>query len=89
MSHRARLDVPAPTIRIVTAWIAAARRGDSRRPRQRAAIVHHHVLLVLRWMRHRAGSADVADDTRVSIATAYRYLTRRPRRHHRPRPRPL
>lgn len=74
MAHRARLDVPAPTLRAVTAWIAAARRGNGHRPWQRAATVHHHVLLVLRWMRHHAALADLADDAHVSIATAYRYL---------------
>ncbi|GAA4982971.1 transposase family protein [Kineococcus glutinatus] len=74
MSHRARLDVPAPTLRTVTGWIAAARRGRDRRPWQRAATVHQHVLLVLRWLRHRADLADLAHDAHISIATAYRYL---------------
>ncbi|MCI2238095.1 hypothetical protein MO973_09560 [Paenibacillus sp. TRM 82003] len=32
------------------------------------------MLLVLRWLRHRAGSADLAHDAHVCIATAYRYL---------------
>lgn len=74
MSHRARLDVPTPTLRAVTGWIATARRNTGHRPWQRAATVHHHVLLVLRWMRQRAGVLDLAHDAGISIATAYRYL---------------
>jgi hypothetical protein len=36
--------------------------------------VHAQVLLVLRWLRHRADLHTLAGDTGVSDATAYRYL---------------
>ncbi|MBB2900483.1 hypothetical protein FHR75_001271 [Kineococcus radiotolerans] len=58
---------------MVTAWIAAARRAHRRRPWQRAATVHQHVLLVLlvlRFLRRRAALTDLAHDARISIATA-------------------
>ena len=74
MAHRARLDVPAPILKVVTAWIARHRRRPGSRPWQRAATVHAQVLLVLRWLRHRADLHTLAADARVSDATAYRYL---------------
>ncbi len=74
MSHRARLDVPAPILRTVTGWIARARRRPGARPWQRAATVHAQVLLVLRWLRHRADLHCLAQDAAISDATAYRYL---------------
>jgi hypothetical protein len=36
--------------------------------------VHAQVLLVLRWLRHRADLHSLAGDTGISDATAYRYL---------------
>ena len=74
MPHRARLDVPGPVLRVVTGWIAQHRRRPGARPWQRAATVHAQVLLVLRWLRHRADLHTLAVDTHVSDATAYRYL---------------
>ena len=74
MAHRARLDVPAPILQAVTGWIARHRRRPGARPWQRAATVHAQVLLVLRWLRHRADLHTLAGDTGVSEATAYRYL---------------
>ncbi len=74
MAHRARLDVPAPILKAVTGWIARARRLPGMRPWQRAATVHAQVLLVLRWLRHRADLHNLARDAQVSDATAYRYL---------------
>lgn len=74
MAHRARLDVPAPILKVATAWIARHRRRPGARPWQRAATVHAQVLLVLRWLRHRADLHTLAADARVSDATAYRYL---------------
>ena len=74
MPHRASLDVPAPVLRTVTGWIARHRRRPGARPWQRAATVHHQVLLVLRWLRHRADLHTLARDAGVSDATAYRYL---------------
>ena len=72
MPHRARLDVPGPVLRAVTSWIAQHRRRPGARPWQRAATVHAQVLLVLRWLRHRADLHTLAIDTQVSDATAYR-----------------
>jgi hypothetical protein len=74
VAHRARLDVPASILQAVTAWIARHRRRPGARPWQRAATVHAQVLLVLRWLRHRADLHTLARDTGVSDATAYRYL---------------
>ena len=74
MSHRARLDVPAPVLMAVTGWLAQARRRPGARPWQRAATVHAQVLLVLRWLRHRADLHSLAAGARISDATAYRYL---------------
>ncbi len=74
MSHRARLDVPAAILKAVTGWLARHRRRPGARPWQRAATVHAQVLLVLRWLRHRADLHTLAADAQVSDATAYRYL---------------
>jgi hypothetical protein len=74
VSHRARLDVPTTTVKAVTAWIARHRRRSGTRPWQRAASVHRQVVLVLRWLRHRADLRCLARDAGVSEATAYRYL---------------
>ena len=74
MPHRARLDVPAPILKTVTGWIARHRRRPGARPWQRAATVHAQVLLVPRWLRHRADLHSLARDTGVSDATGYRYL---------------
>jgi hypothetical protein len=74
VSHRARLDVPAAILKAVTGWLARHRRRPGARPWQRAATVHAQVLLVLRWLRHRADLHTLAADAQVSDATAYRYL---------------
>ncbi len=74
MSHRARLDVSAPVLRAVTAWIARHRRRSGARPAQRAGTVHTQVVLVLRWLRHRLDLRTLAVEAGISIATGYRYL---------------
>jgi hypothetical protein len=53
VSHRARLDLPAPVLRAVTGWIARHRRRPGAHPWRRAATVTAQVVLVLRWLRHR------------------------------------
>jgi hypothetical protein len=68
------LDVPTPILKAVTGWIGRHRRRLGARPWQRAATVHAQVLLVLRWLRHRADLHNAARDTGISDATAYRYL---------------
>jgi hypothetical protein len=62
MTHRASLDVPAATLKAVTAWVARHRRRRGARPAQRAAAVHAQVLLVLRWLRQRADLRTLAQD---------------------------
>jgi hypothetical protein len=74
VAHRARLDVPAPILKAVTASIARHRRRPGARLWQRAATVHAQVLLVLRWLRHHADPHTLARATGVSDATAYRDL---------------
>jgi hypothetical protein len=74
VSHRARLDVPAAILKAVTGWLARHRRRLAARLWQRAATVHAQVLLVLRWLRHRADLHTLAADAQVSDATAYHYL---------------
>jgi hypothetical protein len=68
------LDVPASILKAVTGWLARHRRRPGARPWQRAGSVHAQVLLVLRWLRHRADVHSLAADIAVSDATAYRYL---------------
>jgi hypothetical protein len=74
VSHRARLDVSAPVLRVVTGWIARHRRRPGARPAQRAGTVHTQVVLVLRWLRHRLDLRTLAVEAGISIATGYRYL---------------
>jgi len=69
------VDVSAPVLKAVTGWIARVRRRPGARPWQRAATMHAQVLLlVLRWLRHRADLHSLAADIHTSDATAYRYL---------------
>ena len=69
------MDVSAPVLKAVTGWIARVRRRPGARPWQRAATMHAQVLLlVLRWLRHRADLHSLAADIHTSDATAYRYL---------------
>ncbi len=74
MPHRARLDVLKPVLRAVTGWIAQHRRHPEARPWQRAATVHAQVLLVLRWLRHRADLHNLAARHTLNDATAYRHV---------------
>ncbi len=53
MSHRASLDVSAPVLKAVTGWVARRRRRPGSRPAQPAGTVHTHVVLMVRWLRHR------------------------------------
>ncbi len=74
MSHRARLDLPAPVLRAVTGWLARHRRRPGARPWQRVATVAAQVVLVLRWLRYRIDVHTLAAEAGISDATAYRYL---------------
>src|SRR3954447_23596595 len=64
----------APILKAVTGWIARHRRRPGARPWQRAATVHAQVVLVLRWLGHRADVHLLARDAGVREATGYRYL---------------
>lgn len=74
ISYRATLDVPSQTLVFVSRQLAAHRKIHDRRPWQRAATPYAQAVLVLRWFKDRADIDALARDTRVSIATAYRYL---------------
>jgi hypothetical protein len=74
ISYRATLDVPSETLVFVSRQLAAHRKIHDRRPWQRAATPYAQAVLVLRWFKDRADVDVLARDTRVSIATAYRYL---------------
>jgi hypothetical protein len=66
--------VSAPVLKAVTGWVARRRRRPGSRPAQRAGTVHTQVVLLLRWLRHRADLRTLAAHARLSIATTYRYL---------------
>jgi hypothetical protein len=66
--------VSAPVWTAVTGWLAPHRRRPGARPAQRAGTVHTHVVLALRWLRHRLDLRTLAGEAGLSIATAYRYL---------------
>lgn len=58
----------------MTRWLAAHRGRPGTRPSQWAGTVHAQVLLVLRWLRHRAEVHLLARDAGISDVTTYRYL---------------
>jgi hypothetical protein len=74
ITYRATLDVPAPTVRIVSRWLLAHRKQHDARPWQRAATPYVQAVMVLRWFKEATDLAILARDAGVSIATAYRYL---------------
>ena len=54
ISYRATLDVPAATVRVVSAWLAAHRTIHDARPWQRAGTLFVQAVLVLRWFQEAA-----------------------------------
>lgn len=74
ISYRATLDVPPETLAFVSRQLAAHRKIHDRRPWQRAATPYAQAVLVLRWFKERTDVDVLARDSRISIATAYRYL---------------
>ncbi len=74
ITYRATLDVPCETAACVSRWLAAHRKIHDARPWQRAATPYAQAVLVLRWFRDRTDVDVLARDSRISIATAYRYL---------------
>jgi hypothetical protein len=69
-------DVFSTVLKAVTGCIARhrCRVGRGSRRGQRASTVDAHVVLVLRWLRHRLDLHTLAADAQLSIATAYWYL---------------
>jgi hypothetical protein len=74
ITYRATLDVPAPTVMLVSRWLAGHRRVHDHRPWQRAATPYVQAILVLPWFKDATDLRLLARDARIGIATAYRYL---------------
>ena len=74
ITYRATLDVPAETVRIVSASLLAHRKAHDARPWQRAATPYVQAIMVLRWFKEATDLRVLARDAAVSTATAYRYL---------------
>src|SRR3954462_13179583 len=74
ITHSAPLDVPAETAALLTELLVAEwlRRGTGLGAR--AASARDQAILVLRWFRQDADLKVLAADTRISLATGYRYL---------------
>ncbi|WP_189062284.1 transposase family protein, partial [Longimycelium tulufanense] len=74
IAYRATLDLP----RELAWYLAGLLRADQRQRRtpkgRRALSVFRHAVLALRWFREGTRVAQLARDTSISIATAYRYL---------------
>ena len=74
LSYPATGDVPESIAHTICLWLAAHRRAHDARPWQRAATCRVQAVLVLRWMVAGTALTTLARDSRVSRATAYRYL---------------
>ena len=74
LSYPATLDVPESIAHTICLWLAAHRRAHDARPWQRAATCRAQAVLLLRWMVAGTALTTLARDSKVSRATAYRYL---------------
>ena len=74
ITYRATLNVPVKTCAKIAGWLAAHRRAHDVRPWQRAATCWAQAVMVLRWFKDGTALWLLARDTRISQATAYRYL---------------
>ena len=74
LSYPATLDVPESIAHTICLWLAAHRRAHDMRPWQRAATCRVQAVLLLRWMVAGTALTTLARDSKVSRATAYRYL---------------
>ena len=74
LSYPATLDVPESIAHTICLWLAAHRRAHDMRPWQRAATCRAQAVLLLRWMVAGTALTTLARDSKVSRATAYRYL---------------
>jgi hypothetical protein len=74
ITYSATLDVPAETATLLTDLLIAERRRRGTGVGARAASARDQAVLVLRWFREDADMTVLAADTKISIATGYRYL---------------
>ena len=74
VSYPATSDVPESIAHTICLWLAAHRRAHDARPWQRAATCRVQAVLLLRWMVAGTALTTLARDSKVSRATAYRYL---------------
>src|SRR3954452_16863611 len=74
ITHSATLDVPAETATLLTELLVAERLRRGTGVGTRAASARDQAILVLRWFRQDADLKVLAADTRISLATGYRYL---------------
>src|SRR3954452_351066 len=74
ITHFATLDVPAETATLLTELLVAERLRRGTGVGTRAASCSAQAILVLRWFREDADMKVLAADTRISLATGYRYL---------------
>ena len=74
ISYSATLDVPEDTATLLTALLVAERLRRGTGVGARAASARAQAILVLRWFRQDADLKVLAADTRISLATGYRYL---------------
>jgi DDE superfamily endonuclease len=74
ITYSATLDVPAETATLLTDLLIAERLRRGTGVGARAASAREQAVLVLRWFREDADMTVLAADTKISIATGYRYL---------------
>ena len=74
ITYSATLDVPAETATLLTELLIAERLRRGTGVGARAASAREQAVLVLRWFREDADMTVLAADTKISIATGYRYL---------------
>jgi len=74
ITSSATLDVPAETATLLTELLVAERLRRGTGIGARAASARDQAILVLRWFRQDADLKVLAADTRISLATGYRYL---------------
>src|SRR4051812_2736918 len=74
ITYSATLDVPAETATLLTELLVAERLRRGTGIGARAASARDQAILVLRWFRQDADLKVLAADTRISLATGYRYL---------------
>ena len=74
ITYSATLDVPEETATLLTELLVAERLRRGTGIGARAASARDQAILVLRWFRQDADLKVLAADTRISLATGYRYL---------------